>query len=343
MRTFVASTVLVVLVACGGIEPLPKPYAKPSLAPTTASPTRAETGPAETGPSTTERISGASQWGRSPRPTTIVASRRGEIVLISSWDGSVIRTIAGRTATRGQDVPLVLSPDRKTVYFTVALNDRCHEIRAVSVTGATSKRVAAGRSPDVSPDGERLAYVAIDDCKSWRDYVVVLDLRTGDEREWRFPTEWDGAAVGDVLWGPDPRFVLVHGCGADMCVPMMLDPSGSDGRLDGAPYGPGLEPGNPLTSFDDQPFTMTSMAVRREYNSVAFSVAYPDEGPDAIFPTLEYNARSDRLRRIFSTRAAPLDFDASGDHLLYLAAGKLFRYDGRQRLSLGRGFADAAW
>ena len=338
MRPFLAATALAVLVACAGGDPVARPSLSPSPTPTTEAPE-----PIATGPSTTDRISGESRWGSSPRPATVVASRRGAIVLVSSADGSIIRTIAGRSATRGQDVPLTLSPDRKTVYFTVTLNDRCHEIRSVPVRGGAVKRVAAGRSPDVSLDGKRLAFVAIDDCKSYRDYVVVLDLETGDKREWRLSRDREGAAVNEVFWAPDPRFVLVDECGADMCIPLLLDPARSDGRLAGTPYGPGFEPGNPITSFNNVPFSMMSLTIRRAYRSVAFTVSYPDEGPDAIFPTLEYNARKDRLTRIFSTKTWPLDFDVSGNHFLYLADGRLFRYDGKQRVSLGRGFTDAAW
>jgi hypothetical protein len=275
-------------------------------------------------------------------PTTIVASRDGRIVLIDSKDGKVLRTIADRTQTGGAPadplfVPaLALTPDGKAVFFTRPRSESCLEIYRISVSGGRASFVARGYSPDVSPDGKRLAYNASDSCGERKQSVVVRDLATGKERSW-YAKRYYEDGFGRVRWAPNPRYLLVQACGVHGCTPFSLDTVRTDQILDGEAFGP--------RDYNGVDITMLSLTVRRGGGTVVFGVDYPDVPPDATYPDLEFNPRTRQVTTIFATGGAqPLDFDESGDHFLYLAGDdELFRYNGDKPVSLGTGFTEAVW
>jgi hypothetical protein len=281
-----------------------------------------------------------------PPPETIVVARDGEIVLISSRDGHRIRIIASQADIKSDFVHyLSLSPDRKTVYFTRLETELCFEIMRVPISGGRLSRIAKGSSADVSLDGKTLAYSSSDNCGDRRQRVVTRDLVTGKERSWE-AKRTEAGSYGDVKWAPDPRFLLVQSCGVDSCSPILLDTKRTDGVLAGPSYGP--QPSGYDDSFlvDESQADVSTMTVRRPHGTLVFGVHYADEPENARFPIFEFDPRSGAIVTIVSgrPRVAPLDFDASGDHLIYVTPeGELFRYDGNTAVSLGTGFSGAAW
>jgi hypothetical protein len=75
-------------------------------------------------------------------------------------------------------------------------------------------------------------------------------------------------------------------------------------------------------------------------------VNYSSESGEEPHPILEYDTKSHETRALFERGAEvrALDFDASGDHLLYTTAQHvLLRYDGEQAIPVATGITGAVW
>src|SRR5687768_12762220 len=111
----------------------------------------------------------------------IAAIVDGKVVVLSSLDGMLVRTLAeGAESAKG----LSVSPDGTTAYFTRADPDtrcgdrptddiaryadsgRAFQIVSVPIEGGPITVVASGASPELSPDGRLLAYA--DGRSTWR-------------------------------------------------------------------------------------------------------------------------------------------------------------------------------
>lgn len=305
-------------------------------------------------PSVPEPVTSAQQSGEpkpgncqaahvSPRP--IVASRRGRILLLRPSDGNELCTLV--TYERVPGLELSLAPDGETLYFSDYGLGACGRIFAVDMSDRTIRTVVrGGYGQDVSPDGRLLAYNASHSCGDRRHRIVVRDLSSGAEREW--VGTWEGGYGSDVVWAPDPRFVVVARSGADAARYFLLD-TAKTGPLDGKDWPPIDEDkppsvnGIPLTS---PALTLGDATVRPDAKAVMFAVYYSEQHRDERHPILEFDVKTRAFRTIVDRDGTPLAFDPSGEQLLYRGLGApntLFRYSAGRSVLLGEGFYDADW
>lgn len=123
------------------------------------------------------------------RPSEIVAIANEKLVVLASEDGSLLRTLADApdVASSGG---LAVTNDGKTVYFARPLRDFCGEdtitteIVSVPIEGGPLQVVASGHSPELSPDGQWLAYASggPNQCGP-RNLLVVQALGSGEFRQ----------------------------------------------------------------------------------------------------------------------------------------------------------------
>ncbi|MGI8797662.1 MAG: hypothetical protein ACR2IR_13965 [Acidimicrobiia bacterium] len=147
----------------------------------------------------------------STRPREIAAVVDGKVVVLSSEDGQVVRTLAEGADADGAST-VAVSADGKTVYFTRADPDaRCErdappQIVSVPIDGGPVTIVASGRDPIVSPDGRYLAYATggPDQCGS--GLLAVQELRTDRFAQDLFPV--GDAPPAPLEWSPDSTRIL---------------------------------------------------------------------------------------------------------------------------------------
>jgi hypothetical protein len=106
---------------------------------------------------------------------------------------------------------------------------------------------------------------------------------------------------------------------------------------------------------DNNMAAVGSFTIRRPHGTLVFGIHYPSEDSESRFPIFEFEPKSRAIAMVIGgrPRAFPLDFEVSGDHLLYMSVEtdglepptriELFRFDGTTAVSLGTGFDGAAW
>ena len=233
-----AGVVALSVVALVRIPEQPVPRTPDVREPVTSGPA---TSPSATSPSATAPSATASPGtaGALREDEYVALLRDGRLVAASATTGEITRTLlAGATAPRAyverfdHTEGVAIAPDRRTVYLATGDAATPCEQRAldrVDVATGERTRVAAGSSPDVSPDGTRLAYLA--PCPG-RAGVVVRDLRTGTERRFAH-TELGRDADGNprpwtldrALWQPDGRRLWVVLRWEDSTELRVLDPA----------------------------------------------------------------------------------------------------------------------
>jgi len=159
---------------------------------------------------------GGASTGAQAGPTLAAVSAAGALVLLDPANGQTSRTLVPSGVVGDA---LAVSPDGKTVYYEVAAGCQ-HEIWRVSTSdGAKTRVAAAGSSPALSPNGERLAYATLyfEDDKGPSCYpannltagyqVIVVDLATHQTH--RYPMAPQVASTGlpapvdHLSWSPD--------------------------------------------------------------------------------------------------------------------------------------------
>jgi Tol biopolymer transport system component len=277
----------------------------------------------------------------------IVASRRGRIVLLRPSDGKEICTLVNIEQARDTIITLSLTPDGRTVYFAESGFARCSRVFAAEIrTGRVAAVVDGGYAPEVSPDGRYLAYNASYSCGDRRHRIVVLDLKSGHEREWL--GTWSLGYGDGIVWAPNPRYLIVTKAGTDSARDFLFDTTGS-GPLDGPPWPPIDDRRAPRVAgrrLSALGVTLGGATVRPKMKTVLFGVWYSEETPDEKHPILEFDPSSDTFRVLIKDAGGPIDFDPSGKHLLYRGIGPglpLFRFSGGRSVRLGHGYWDAAW
>ncbi len=154
-------------------------------------------------------------------PSLILAGTSDRrVVLLSAQDGSTTRVLATNvgsstsarvtrvaansdTAFYSYFVPITYSKAREFSCF-----DESEFLESIGIDGQHDHRIGPGRSPAISPDGRRLAYVRGQgnmDCSL--QSVVVRDLQTGKEHTWRVSHP---EGVGPLSWASDSRHLLVN-------------------------------------------------------------------------------------------------------------------------------------
>lgn len=265
-----------------------------------------------------------------PPPETIVAlSRRGRVVLLDSATGKTVRVLAtGRPVLQG----VALAPDGASAYY--ALSSGCGEgtLYRVPLDGsAPPAPVAEGVSPAVSPDGRALSYAGPgrptpDGRPGCHNAVVVRDLTTGTERIWRYPEDEDHRSAlyqdGEftkLAWAPDSRRLAVTLSYEGDSV-SVLD-TGAHRDLSDA-----VEVVVPGGGGDSRHPAWQARTGRLAVVNSAFECCFEDDytgPPRTLLVDVAKRLSEDLLPP--GLRPTGLDFDATGDHLLYVEGGRLYR------------------
>ncbi len=216
----------------------------------------------------------------SPTGTTaqgdVVAALDHSIVVLSSTDGRVVRTLVDGLDHVGT---VAVSPDGSTVYYShsvrTCLDGRvlgAGEIARVPISGGTPESLLGGATdPLISPDGRWMAY-SLGDCTTPGGvHVGVLDLST---RAHYWPL--DGTA--------DTEHAVPHSWAADSQSLLYLGGQGDVFRLDGIPTPTGsptnLTPGiDPVTAAT---FTHDGKVLIARQQANTYMVQHFDPEPRGI-------------------------------------------------------------
>lgn len=299
-------------------------------------------------PSTAPATTTATTAVETGMPRYLVATRRdGEIAVVDSADGSVVRVLVPAGRERADAIPpagsVALTPDGRVVYFARAGGaGSCGTIHRVPVAGGAEELVAQGVTPAVSPDGTKLAYVAHEPeaapegqgCRLHR--LVIRDLATGAER---FTTNYEPNVdtIQDVLfgtsWSPDSRYVAVEAGWENWATVFIVDSSEEQWR-DHAVVSTegGRVYNNPLYRGK-----LGDLVVYVE--PPGSSLAEPLPGRHAVV-----DPRTGRIKSSYGEDVRPVAFDVTGDHMLSIDRdGALTRWTGGRAVKIGEGFVDADW
>lgn len=316
--------------------------------------TRIETRP-NAGPTAGVPSADASLQPGTPADAVVISPKRGVVALLDTSTGSTVRVLAEHPPAQPDGSRMLqgvsLAPDRRTAYY--AVSDGCEggTLHRVAVDGRRrATLIGAGVSPSVSPDGRRLAYAAPgprtpEGLPGCPNVVVVRDLGSGEERRWRFPDDeahrsalYTEGAITKIAWAPDSRrlaFTLSYE-GESVSV---LD---TDAAHDLAETVEVVVPGG---GGDSRQPTWQSSTGRLAVVNSAFECCYEDdyEGPSrTLLVDVDARTATDLLRP--GLRPAWLDFDDTGDHLLYVDGGTLYRKSGSSDpVLVAPGFSAADW
>ncbi len=267
-----------------------------------------------------------------PAPMTIVATRGDEtekrpIVFLSATTGRVMRSLAAQQGDGPMSAPVV-SYDRKTIYYSRIVTSCLNEIVAVPTRGGPETVLANGFDPAVSPDDRWLAYRTQADACADQTILVVKDLRSGTERRWAARDEADGDVVA-MAWAPDSRRLAVIRQFPRRPADVKAE-SGAAGYIDRdlwildtrAP-GTTVDAGNQVPGVKG----LIARATYRGPEGALLVLGVPSHG-DMPSVLSEVDPETGRSREVvaFPHPVYEFDFDASGQHLLYIWEGTLYRW-----------------
>jgi len=290
---------------------------------------------------------------RAHPPAEIVATEGDAVVVLDSATGQTKRVLAPRPeAVAGGAVALqglALSPDRRTVYY--AVNGECGHsgLYRVPFDGhAPAERIADGISPAVSPDGEKLAYAApapptADGRAHCPNVVIVRDLRTGTERSWRYPDDdehhsplYQEGSITEMAWAPD-SIRLAYTLAYEGDSVSILDTAQ---HKDLAETTEVVVPGG---GGDSRHPAWQASSGRLAVVNSAFACCYDDNytgPPKALLVDPDKRLATNLLPA--GRRPDALDFDATGEHLLFVDGGALYRQSpGAAPVLVSRGVVSA--
>ncbi|MGH9039393.1 MAG: TolB family protein [Acidimicrobiia bacterium] len=277
----------------------------------------------------------------------------GVVALLDPATGVPVRVLATHPPADGFVLQgAALTPDRRHAFYSLA--GACGEgsiYRIRTDRKDTPHRIGSGISPAVSPDGRWLAFAApgrqrFDGTPGCHNVVVLHDLRAAEEqRRVRFPDDEEhragffaDAVFTRLSWGPDSRHLAItHSYEGDSV--SVLDTVAARDLTETVEV---VVPGGGGDSR--HPAWQASTGRLAVVNS-AFTCCYDDDyagPPRALLADV-----GDRTTiELLPAGLAPtwLDFDATGEHLLYADGGSLYRRsrDGEPALVVP-GFTIADW
>jgi Tol biopolymer transport system component len=237
---------------------------------------------------------------KTPLPSRIVSVIEGNLVVLDSKSGEIVRTLTGA----GHPGTPTVSSDGSVYY-----SRRECEIARVPFRGGRPEAVSSGIGAEASPDGHWLAIVqgASGPCDGRVQKLVIFNIREGyDERVVQVATGEESYVFDG--WSPDSRRLLIRTIPPpnDAEAPSTtfeLDLSGERVRSLVTP-GPGV----PLAYLGDTGLLATE-SVDRDLDGFRIVAIDPSTGTD---------------RRVLARGrlyAQPFAADASGRHLLYWVTG----------------------
>jgi hypothetical protein len=304
-------------------------------------------------PSDSTIVNAGSRTGRAP--AEIVALSGTEVVLLDSATGRQVRVLAAHPeadpATGVFLEGVSLSADRRSAYYAVAGECGMGTVYRVPVDGrGAPERVATGISPALSPDGSKLAFAAPggsgpDGRSRCNNQIVVRELATGAERTWAFPEDADhrlalyqDGAITKIAWAPDSTrlaYTLSYEGDSVSILDTAVHHDLSETQEVVVPDGGG---------DSRQPAWQASSGRLAVVNS-AFDCCYDDNytgPPRALLVDPDLRLTENLLPP--GKKPSWLDFDVTGDHLLYVDGGTLYR---RSRsgvpAAVGTGYVAADW
>jgi hypothetical protein len=277
----------------------------------------------------------------------------GVVALLNPATGVPVRVLATHPPAKGLVLQgAALTPDRRQAYY--ALAGECGEgsiYRVPTDRRSTPRRIGSGISPAVSPDGRWLAFAAPgrqrpDGTVGCHNVVVIHDLRSGEERRRiRFPDDEEhrtgffaDAAFTRLSWAPDSRrLAITHSYEGDSV--SVLDTVAARDLSETTEV---VVPGG---GGDSRHPTWQAATGRLAVVNSAFSCCYDDDytGPTR---TLVMDVENRTAVDLLPEGIAPawLDFDATGEHLLYVDGGSLYRRSrGGEPALVAPGFTIADW
>ena len=277
----------------------------------------------------------------------------GVVALLDPATGVPVRVLATHPPADGLVLQgAALTPDRRHAFYSLA--GACGEgsiYRIRTDRRDTPHRIGSGISPAVSPDGRWLAFAApgrtrFDGTPGCHNVVVLHDLRAGEEsRRIRFPDDEEhrggffaDAVFSRLVWAPDSgRLAITHSYEGDSVA--VLD------TVTARDLTATIEVVVPGGGGDSRHPAWQAGTGRLAVVNSAFSCCYDDDyaGPTR---TLLVDVDTRSALDLLPAGLAPtgLDFDATGEHLLYADGGSLYRRsrDGEPALVVP-GFTIADW
>ncbi len=289
-----------------------------------------------------------------PPAILALAPDTGVVALLDPAHGTPVRVLATHHPP-GDGLVLqgaALTPDRRHAFYSLAGD--CGEgsiYRVPTDRRSTPHRIGSGISPAVSPDGRWLAFAAPgrqrpDGTRGCHNVVVIHDLRSGEERRRiRFPDDEEhraaffaDAAFTRLAWAPDSRrLAITHSFEGDSV--SVLD------TVNARDLSETTEVVVPGGGGDSRHPTWQAGSGRLAVVNSAFACCFDDDytGPAR---TLLMDVDTRTALDLLPEGMAPawLDFDATGEHLLYADGGSLFRRSrGGEPALVAPGFTIADW
>lgn len=282
-----------------------------------------------------------------------LAPDTGVVALLHPGTGARVRVLATHPTTGGQVLQgAALTPNGRHAYY--ALAGGCGEgsiYRLPTDRRAKPHRIGSGISPAVSPDGHWLAFAAPgrqrpDGTTGCHNVVVIHNLRSGQEvRRIRFPDDevhrsgfFADAVFTRLAWAPDSRrLAITHSYEGDSV--SVLDTVAARDLSETTEV---VVPGG---GGDSRHPTWQAGTGRLAVVNSAFSCCYDDDytgPPRTLLVDVENRTGLDLLPE----GMAPdwLDFDLTGEHLLYADGGSLYRRSlGGEPALVAPGFTIADW
>jgi hypothetical protein len=320
----------------------PSPTATPSPEPSTE-PTESPDPTDTPGPT-------ASPPAEAP-PATIVAFQPleggdpiGRLVLIDTAGGEVVQVLLAHVDTsEGGIFAPELSPDGRTLYYAMGTSACTEDVVRLPLDGGGEEVLATGgaRGPALSPDGRLLAYLYWDPdpCIGKDQYIVVQDMGTGEETQWRFHPGSSGTervTVRRIAWLSDSR-TLVYELGDEETSSIYLLATERD---QGVELGKEHRLGPQDSSLELIGLHAEGVAAVRQCLIKTDPGCPP--GPEIVALDPDTGEIIATLLRPAPTAFA-YDLDPSGRHLLYIGEDGLYRWSGGEAVKVGDGYSAAAW
>jgi hypothetical protein len=154
-----------------------------------------------------------------PSGSYLAATESGRLLVLSPH-GTLLRLLkrgprVGDVLGLGEVWNLALSPDRRSVYVAVAMDEQLPRLYEVALGSGEKTLIGNAISPALSPDGTELAYLTVATEGPVENQeitaLVIRNLQSGSTRTIPFPP---GVAIGTppeliINWSPDGRSIVL--------------------------------------------------------------------------------------------------------------------------------------